>query len=196
MSGAQLATSEGSPSTHRGFSLLELLVALFVIVLITSVVTLNIGPGDRDILLEAKLRNLMEVAAYGLDEAQILGLDYGLLLQQDNEQGIPVYAYAWRERGPEGWRLPRTGKEVFASQRFPEDVELSLELEDVPEVEIGPVENDVETAPQVVLYASGETTAGAIDVRHAGSGELLWRVEWDLLGRFKLLRGGEEEAPL
>ena len=196
MSRAQLVTSEGSPSTHRGFSLLELLVALFVIVLITSVVTLNIGPGDRDILLEAKLRNLMEVEAYGLDEAQILGLDYGLLLQQDNEQGIPVYAYAWRERGPEGWRLPRTGKEVFARQRFPEDVELSLQLEDVPEVEIGPVGNDVETAPQVVLYASGETTAGAIDVRHAGSGELLWRVEWDLLGRFKLLRGGEEEAPL
>ena len=36
-----------------------------------------------------------------------------------------------------------------------------------------------------------ETTAGAIDVRRRDDGELLWRVEWDLLGRFELLRRGE-----
>ena len=51
----------------------------------------------------------------------------------------------------------------------------------------------VEAAPQVVLYASGETTPGAIEVRRRDNSELLWRVEWDLLGRFELLRRGEAE---
>ena len=44
-----------------------------------------------------------------------------------------------------------------------------------------------------MFYASGETTVGAIDVRRRDSGELLWRVEWDLLGRFEVLRRGEAE---
>jgi hypothetical protein len=42
-----------------------------------------------------------------------------------------------------------------------------------------------------VFYASGETTVGAINVRDQESGDLLWRIEWDLLGRFELLRRGE-----
>ena len=70
--------------TYRqaGFSLLELLVALFVVVLVTSLVSLNIGSGGRDIELEAQVRELADNAAYALDEAQLLGVDYGLLLEQ------------------------------------------------------------------------------------------------------------------
>ena len=40
---------------HRGFSLLELLVTLFVVVLITSLVTLTVTSGGQDIQLEAQL---------------------------------------------------------------------------------------------------------------------------------------------
>jgi hypothetical protein len=47
--------------------------------------------------------------------------------------------------------------------------------------------------PQVVFYASGETTVGAINVRQLDNDELLWRIEWDLLGRFDVLRRGEAE---
>lgn len=189
------AGGEG-PRTQRGFSLLELLVALFVVILVTSLVTLNIGSGDRDIRLVSKLHNLVDVAAYALDEAQFLGLDYGLLLQRVEENGELVYAYAWRERRPEGWRLPHTGKEVFGERQFPADIELFLELEDVPVPEIAQAASDLEVTPQVVLYSSGETTPGAIDVRRRSSGELLWRIEWDLLGRFTMLQRGEEDVPL
>jgi general secretion pathway protein H len=176
---------------QQGFSLLELLVALFVVVLITSMVTLTVSSGGQDIRLEAKVRNLADVASYALDEAQMLGLDYGLLLQRADVAGEEIYTYSWRERRPEGWQLPTTGKEVFAEQQMPHDIELQLELEDVPVAELTVAGGEEEASPQVVLYASGETTAGAIDVRRRDSGELLWRVEWDLLGRFDLLRRGE-----
>jgi len=176
-----------------GFSLLELLVTLFVVVLITSLVTLNLTSGGYDIRLEAKVRNLADVASYALDEAQMLGRDYGLLLQQLDVDGKVVYSYSWRERLPEGWRQPDSGKDVFAEQQLPPEVELLLELEDVPVAEISLGGGEEEAAPQVVLYASGETTAGAIEVRRRENSELLWRVEWDLLGRFELLRRGEVE---
>lgn len=176
---------------QAGFSLLELLVTLFVVVLITSLVTLTVSSGGQDIRLEAKVRNLADVASYALDEAQLLGRDFGLLLQQVDEDGEWLYEYHWRERLPEGWRVPGSGKDVFAAQQLPAGVELQLQLDDMPVSELTVTENADEATPQVVFYSSGETSAGAIDVRRSDSGELLWRVEWDLLGRFEVLRRGE-----
>ena len=183
---------------HGGFSLLELLVTLFVVVLITSLVTLTVTSGGQDIQLEAKLRNLADVASYALDEAQLLGRDYGLLLEEVSVDGELVYRYEWRERLPEGLRPPRSGKEVFAPQELPADLELQLQLEDVPVTELGLADDsdEEEISPQLVFYASGETNAGSIDLRRRAVGELLWRVEWDLLGRFEVLRRGEANEDL
>ena len=183
---------------HRraGFSLLELLVTLFVVVLVTSLVTLNIGSGGRDIELEAQVRSLADVAAYALDEAQTLGVDYGLLLERLEEGGELVYGFRWLERRPEGWREPASGKELFVAQTLPPGVELQLELEDAPVAEIAAAGGERGPSPQIVLYASGEMPPGALELWQSDGGELLWRVEWDLLGRFSLLRrGAPEQVP-
>ena len=102
-------SSAAAPVTlpARGFSLLELLVALFVVIMVTSLVSLNVSPGGGDLRLETQLRNLVGVAGYALDEAEFLGRDFGLLLQELDEGGERVYSYEWRERLPAGWREPR-----------------------------------------------------------------------------------------
>ena len=71
-----------SPSRHivrryraGGFSLLELLVALFVVMVITSLVTVNVNSGGQEIQLEAKVRSLANISSYALDEAQMNGTD-------------------------------------------------------------------------------------------------------------------------
>lgn len=180
-----------------GFSLLELLVTLIVVVLVTSLVSLTLSSGGRDIELEAQARNIAEVAAYALDEAQLQGHDYGLLLQRVSEDGEPRYRYSWRERLVDGWQAPASGKEVFADQSLPAGVEPLLELEEAAIADIPLAAADQEPVPQVVFYASGETTAGSMELRDEDSGELLWRLEWDLLGRFEVLRRGEApEEPL
>jgi len=176
-----------------GFSLVEMLVALMVVVLVTSLVTFSFNSGGRDVRLAAEVRNLAGVAAYALDEAQMTGMDYGLLLEETVEDGEVVYTYSWLERQLDGWEPPASGQELFDAKRFPPGIELELELEDSPLVELSPGEDDSEAIrPQVVFYASGETTVGAIDVRRREDGDLLWRIEWDLLGRFQLLPRGEE----
>ena len=54
---------------QRGFSLLELLVALIVVVLFTSLANLTINSGGQDIQLQSTVYNLADVAGYALDEA-------------------------------------------------------------------------------------------------------------------------------
>ncbi len=180
-------------SLQPGFSLVELLVALMVVVLVTSLVTFSFSSGGQDVLLAAQVRDLSGTAGYALDEAQMTGVDFGLLLQEESEGGEALYSYRWLERGLDGWQAPRSGKEIFNTQRFPPEVELELELEDVALSELYIAgDEDEPVTPQVIFYASGEATTGAINVRRREDGDLLWRIEWDLLGRFDLLPRGEE----
>jgi general secretion pathway protein H len=180
------------PRRPRGFSLLELLVALMVIVLVTSMVSLTFTSGGQDVQLETTVRNLADVASYAVDEAQMTGVDFGLLLEEELEAGGVRYSYSWLERHTEGWEDPVSGKDLFTRQDLPPGIALELELEDAPVVELSLDDNQEEIIrPQVVFYASGEATVGAINVRRLDDSELLWRIEWDLLGRFDLLRRGE-----
>jgi len=180
------------PRRLRGFSMLELLVALMVIVLVTSMVSLTFNSGGQDVRLESTVRNLADVASYALDEAQMTGFDFGLLIEEELEAGGVLYSYSWLERHIDGWDDPVSGKELFARQQLPPGIALELELEDAPVVELSLDDNQEEIIrPQVIFYASGEATVGAINVRRLEDSELLWRIEWDLLGRFELLRRGE-----
>ena len=196
LTGIPLSTT--ALSRQRGFSLLELLVALMVVVLVTTLVNLSVSSGGQDIQLESQVRSLADVATYALDEAQMSGVDYGLLLKEEEQTGETVYSYQWLERQIDGWEVPKGGGEMFAPQELPPGVTLELELEDAPVVELSLDDNDYEEdeeriSPQVVFYASGETTVGAINLREVETGDLLWRIEWDLLGRFDLLRRGQVE---
>ncbi len=186
---------------QRGFSLLELLVALMVIVLVTTMVNLTVSSGGQDIQLESVVRNLADAGSYALDEAQMTGVDYGFLIEEEQAEGETRYSYRWLERQIDGWGEPTSGKEVFARQQLPPGITLELELEDVPVVKLSPDEKmdhksddksdeEEKITPQVVFYASGEATVGAINVRQLDNGELLWRIQWDLLGRFDVLRRG------
>ncbi len=175
---------------QRGFSLLEMLVTLLVIVLATALVTLNIGSSDRDALLQAAVQRIADSAAFALDEAQFSGSDYGLLLQLDLDAGEERYRWSWRQRGLEGWREPVLERDIFAAGELPPGVELQLEIDEVIQSRDTLLPGSENPPPQLVLYSSGETPPGAIELRAADGGALLWRIEWGLLGDFRLLPKG------
>jgi len=180
------------PGQQSGFSLLELLVVLFVIVIIAASVNLNVSSGGQDIQLETEVRNLASVAAFSMDEAELSGRDYGLLITQAFDSGESVFSYSWRERRPEGWRNINSARDVYDVRVFPPGFELLLELNDLPVPE-WQSPDEVDATPQVILYASGETTPGNLEVIDS-TGVLQWRLEWDLLGRFELFRRGERDG--
>ena len=176
---------------QRGFSLLEMLVTLFVIVLVTSLVTLNVGSGDADLALQSSVESLARTGNYALDEAQFTGTDYGLLMTLEPGDKGPVYHYRWLERGPSFWRTPGSGKDVFQAGELPAGLELELVLDDVIQDEASFVDLPEKPAPQLTLYASGETMPGTLTLIDAESGDVLWRLDWDLLGNFRARRGYE-----
>lgn len=191
--GANLSKPTMRGHFQRGFSLLELLVALFVIMIVTSLVSLNINTGGQDIELESKVRSLADISSYALDEAQLSGIDMGLLIEVDDTGDDSLYRYSWWERGRQRWIQPVQDSEVFDTGAFPAEVELELELEGlpVPDLTIPPDPNN--PIPHIVFYASGETSPGEIKFRARQSGDILWILEWDLIGRFSALLRGEPQ---
>mgnify|MGYP003636357203 FL=1 len=175
----------------RGFSLVEILVVLFVIVLMTSLATLNVGDGGQQQVLESQVREVRNVAEFALEEAQMAGRDMGLVLAVDARGAQTQYLYDWRERRAEGWRSPALARDVLAPRTLPAEVELVLLLDDIPTADLLAAPLAEDAAPQVVFYASGEVAPGALEWRARDTAEVLWRLEWDLLGRMTLLPRGE-----
>jgi type II secretion system protein H len=181
----------------EGFSLIEMLVVLFVVVLMTSLVTLNVSSGARDRELQERLDTLMAVAGYALDEAQFSGSELGLLfVSEANERGEPRVTVYWRQRLAEGWRSPEGSVDIFEPIEFPADVQLQLLLSDLEvlaadSAAANPLSG---AAPQWLMLPSGETEPGELLLRSRDNGELEWRLRWDALARFERFRANDNEV--
>lgn len=187
----------GSAARSRGFSLIEMLVVLFVVVLLTSLVSLNVNTGAPERVTRQRLDALLALAAFALDEAQASGSDFGVLftLERDAQEGPVLHAH-WRQRLLQGWREPVSASDTFEVISFPPGVEVTLRLDGT---EALPAEADAAApqsgrAPQWLFTASGETQNGELVLTDRTSAEVLWRVTWDALGRFTTYRGDEVEA--
>jgi prepilin-type N-terminal cleavage/methylation domain-containing protein len=185
------------PTHAAGFSLIEMLVVLFVVVLLTSLVSLNLDSGAGDRAVRQRLDTLLALAGLALDEAQDSGTDLGALLLQDvDERGEAVVRVLWRQRLRPGWRQPQDALGLFEPLEFPPGVELRLYLDGaaVPPLRPGDAAAVDERAPQWLFSASGETQSGELEVLAGDSGERLWRATWDALGRFDVYRGDDLES--
>ena len=175
---------------RRGFSLVELLVAVFVIVLLTGVVSLSVGRGGADLVLESEVRHVAGLLSFARAEAGLSGIDHGLLLSEDASPERARYRGTWLRRFDQGWAAPRTSTELFRPLSLAEGCELRLNVEGQPEIELVSVDLELNPAPQVVAWAGGEMTPGSLEWTDLPTGELLYRLEWDLLGRMTVMPKG------
>ena len=89
---------------------------------------------------------------------------------------------------------PRGSAEVFEPLTLAAGFELRLDLSGQPEVELLPHDPDLNPSPQIVAWAGGEVTPGSLSWLDSRTGELLYRLEWDLLGRMTLMPRGRIDA--
>jgi len=184
-------------SRSAGFSLIEILMVLFVVVLLTSLVSLNLDGGGRERLARQRLDGLIALAKLALDEALTTGSDFGVLLVRDeNEDGEAVLRALWRQRGLAGWRRPEDPLDLFGAIEFPPGYDLRLRLDDEAVLPLAPVADEERAGrqPQWLLTASGETQTGELLLVDAASDRVLWRASWDALGRFTVFRGEALES--
>ena len=180
---------------QRGFSLIEMLAVVFVVVLLTSLVSLNVGSGGADINRENKVREVAAMLSYALTEAELSGTDQGLLIHRLAD-GDANYQGLWLRRYDQGWAPPLSLNNAFEDLQFESGVELELQLEEQPLVDFEILEEDTNPPPQIILFAGGEVTPGELTWIDDRTGDLLYILRWDLFGRMQFLPKGIEPDEL
>jgi hypothetical protein len=172
-------------------------MVLFVVVLLTSLVSLNLDSGGPVRVLRQRLDALVAIAGLALDEATETGSDFGVLfVSETNEDGDAVVRALWRQRQLAGWRSPRDELGLFQDIEFPPGVELRLTLDGSSVDLLGEREGEEQAGrtPQWLLAASGETQTGELILLDIATGQNRWRAAWDALGRFDVYRGERLET--
>jgi general secretion pathway protein H len=175
-----------------GFSLLELLLTLVIVGLIISVAGVSVNSGRRSTEIDAALYGFADIAEYALQEAELNGIQMGLFMERELDGKEERYSYHWLQQLGSGWQTAQFDADAYGRRDLPSGIEVELEVEAIAtELVAEAVEGeDVELKPQVVFYSSGEVTPGLMRWREASNGEILWELEWDLLGRLSFRRAG------
>lgn len=159
---------------HQGFTLLELLVVIFIIGVIATMATLSIGVATSEKGAEKEIERLAELLALASEEAVLQGREFGLLLYEQQYE-FTAFDYstsrweplidedgAFRLRKlPAGLRLEieLDGRPVKLLEEKPVSTERNLpensrEKADVPSSQ----SQDRGTVPPVVILSSGDMT--------------------------------------
>lgn len=157
---------------QAGFTLLELLVVLFIIGISVTFATLSFSGRAVEDRLENEARRLQEIMRLAAEEAVIQGLELGM--QSDGEN------YGFLLIGEEGW-VAYEGDAPFKSYALPEGIRLEVSVEDFSL----PVPEENELLPQIVFLSSGELTPFDLDMM-AETSTVMYRFSGELTGVVKM----------
>lgn len=167
-----------------GFSLIEILVVLFVISIMVKLVSVNISTDQFRDTLETEIKHLTRVASFALDEAQLSGRDYGLFVGRTSKENEDVFYYRWSRLSKNGWVKPKIDADAFADGFFDARIQVELELDDSPFSFVDIERLKTPSTPQIIFYSSGETNPGRLLWRSGETGEILYEIEWNIFGKF------------
>jgi len=115
---------------HRsaGFTLIEMMVVIFIIGIVASFATLTVGQSQTRVLQD-EMKRLQSLLTLGSDEAVL----------QTEEFALEVYRNGYRfmhlEQAQQQWEWqPVQDNAIFRARCFPDGVELAAEIEGTPAV--------------------------------------------------------------
>jgi general secretion pathway protein H len=178
---------------QRGFTLIEVMVVIVLIGLMASLVQFNFSgnnPEDKLKHESARFAAIFEVAAeYGM----LNNIELGLVVKKDNYQFLAYDGTQWTEIPEQDWQ---------ANVTLPEEIELSIELDDLPIEEpllfdadtfkekneddftlLSKEEREKKIIPQVYILSGGDLSPFSVTFRLAeelayieGAEDLAYRV--------------------
>jgi general secretion pathway protein H len=170
---------------HRGFSLIEILVAVFVIVMVASVVMLNVSSPKRDRLAEDAAQQFARTLNYALEEAEYANTVYGVFAERETSD-VPAIVLSYKQIDNNRW--VGVNDEVLGQvQRFDAELEVDLEIEGtVVDIKARPTEAE-QWQPVLRLLPSGEMSAGRLIIQDSNDTTRFWRVDWTIFGQAKAM---------
>lgn len=166
-----------------GFTLLELLVVMFIVGIIAAMATLSLGVATSEKGPEKEIERIEDLLALASEESVLQGREFGLTFYARE------YVFSTYDAGKNRWvTLERGDSEVFEPRRFPPETVVELEIDDrlvrIPEER--PIERDADSdarakalandkreapkdrnLPQVLILSSGDITAFELRLRPA-----------------------------
>lgn len=163
------AIGTGGPRRSTGFSLIEMLAVIVVIVVVSSVALLSVDLAGSAARLNDEGQRLRGLLALLCEEAVL----------QNRELGLQALAtgYAFAQWNGETWEA--RSDRPFLGHELPEDFQLQLTVEGN---EVALTEDDA--GPQVICYSSGELTPFELLLQAPDGARM--RLAGDLLGGLEL----------
>jgi general secretion pathway protein H len=169
------ATLYPTTQKHQGFTLIEVMVVVVLIGIMASLVQYNVAGNDPVDKLKhesARFNAIFEVAT---DYGMLNNIELGLVVKKDSYQFLGYDGTSWADIPDQDW---------LAKVTLPEEVQLSIELEDLPIEEpllfnadtfkeqdeedftlLSKEEQEQRIIPQVYLLSGGDLTPFSVTFR-------------------------------
>lgn len=172
----------------RGFTLLELMIVVFVIGLVTAGVVISFSGGSRDEQLERESERLDALFDYVREQAELQTRDYGFRI---NSRG---YSFVVYDVLANQWR-PAEEDDALRERPFPEGIETEVVVEGRRVVLEAKKKEIEDFMPQVMIFSNGDISSFEVILRREGTRERddQSRIYSDESGNVKLLQPGEIE---
>jgi general secretion pathway protein H len=169
----------------RGFTLIELMIVVFVIGLVTAGAIIAFSGERRDDQLEKEADRLDALFEYVREQAELQTRDYGFRV---NSRG---YSFVVFDVLGNEWR-PAEEDDALRERPFPEGIAPEVIVEG-RKIVLDSKKKDIEDfKPQVMIFANGDLSSFEIFLERDNNGERS-RIYTDEYGNVHLLQPGQPE---
>jgi len=148
----------------RGFTLLELMVVVFIIGLITAAAVITFGGDRRDTELDKEAERIDALLGYVREQAELQTRDYGIRIN-DHAYSFVVFDVLQNK-----WRTSDED-DALREREFPEGLQPSVVLEGRPIVLDVKKKAIEDFTPQIMVFANGDLSSFEITLQREGGGE-------------------------
>jgi general secretion pathway protein H len=156
------SSSEPSRARSTGFTLLEVLVVVFIIAITAAAAVLAVGTAGRDRELERESERLLGLLNYTREQAELRTREFGVLVEETRYRFVSfdLRKQVWVEIESDPAMRPR---------ELPDGLSLSLEVEARPILLRRPADSE-DMTPHLMLYSNGDLTPFVLRVRRDEAG--------------------------
>lgn len=170
---------------RRGFTLIEIMIVVFIIGLITAGAVIAFSDDRRDTGLEKEADRLDALLGYTREQAELQTRDYGFRMT------IRGYSFVVFDLLANDWR-PVEEDDALRERTLPEGIRPELAIEGRTVVLEAKKPDVQDFKPQVMIFANGDLTSFEVLLRRDGATDNA-RIYTDEQSNIVLLQPGEEE---
>ncbi len=173
-----LGPDKAAAGRMRGFTLLEILVVMFIVGLMFSLAVLSVGDGGQRETVRREAERFRALVLLAQERAILEAREFGVSFTDDGYSFLVLEDNEWQ---------PITDDELFRERTLPEGMGVELTADDLP-VDLAAAEEDENEKgprPHLLVLSSGELSSFELSF-YAEHGDIAYRIEGEVQGEVSL----------